>query len=334
MATSDPWAAFTNKAASSFLSDRPDSSDQEHYLIVYAAVTSDEQRHAIAVRRPVTLSDLQPVCVRVPREGSLRDAVARALQGTDLAALGVANFATRFLQQGMRYRPNEAVALFMTHDTRHHFEAADVASRSVHWVLMTADGLEVLPSPYPAKALGLQFAAFHASASCLQAPGGSIVVVAYAPTLATMQTGRRSVGHLPAYISRGSPGVPFPVDKAMEALAITELQQDANKRKVVRRCIERHATYDKPNASTVLVITAEDGAGMMVADDYPAGRQRCNHCKADGVKHLCAACKSTYYCNETCQLADWPAHKRSCKRLQAAITNELEARTGMLRVED
>jgi hypothetical protein len=32
----------------------------------------------------------------------------------------------------------------------------------------------------------------------------------------------------------------------------------------------------------------------------------------------CGGCKSAQYCGKACQKADWPAHKATCKRLQAA----------------
>jgi hypothetical protein len=32
----------------------------------------------------------------------------------------------------------------------------------------------------------------------------------------------------------------------------------------------------------------------------------------------CARCRSVRYCSKECQTADWPAHKATCKRLQAA----------------
>jgi len=38
------------------------------------------------------------------------------------------------------------------------------------------------------------------------------------------------------------------------------------------------------------------------------------------VKHFsrCAACKTVVYCSKTCQLADWPAHKKACKAARNA----------------
>jgi len=37
-------------------------------------------------------------------------------------------------------------------------------------------------------------------------------------------------------------------------------------------------------------------------------------------KHFskCAACKTVVYCSKTCQVADWPAHKKACKAAEAA----------------
>lgn len=55
--------------------------------------------------------------------------------------------------------------------------------------------------------------------------------------------------------------------------------------------------------------------------------ERCNACLRrpaddDGTPPrrllCCGKCKRQYYCDRQCQLAEWPDHKRECKRLQAA----------------
>jgi hypothetical protein len=39
----------------------------------------------------------------------------------------------------------------------------------------------------------------------------------------------------------------------------------------------------------------------------------CAHCNTIGPSFKrCAACKTVYYCNATCQRAHWPAHKQTC----------------------
>jgi hypothetical protein len=37
-----------------------------------------------------------------------------------------------------------------------------------------------------------------------------------------------------------------------------------------------------------------------------------------GKLMACTGCRSVCYCGKACQKADWPAHKATCKRLQAA----------------
>ncbi len=39
---------------------------------------------------------------------------------------------------------------------------------------------------------------------------------------------------------------------------------------------------------------------------------------AHGKLKECSTCRSVRYCGRACQKADWPAHKATCKRLQAA----------------
>ncbi len=45
------------------------------------------------------------------------------------------------------------------------------------------------------------------------------------------------------------------------------------------------------------------------------GTPRCDHCNAFGEMKECA-CNVAEYCNETCQLADWPNHKEECKKIR------------------
>ena len=43
---------------------------------------------------------------------------------------------------------------------------------------------------------------------------------------------------------------------------------------------------------------------------------RCSHCKKelrDSNPKRCAACKSVYYCDQSCQKSDWPMHKVACQ---------------------
>jgi hypothetical protein len=45
----------------------------------------------------------------------------------------------------------------------------------------------------------------------------------------------------------------------------------------------------------------------------------CSHCGAElSDPKRCTKCKSVRYCNRECQVADWPKHKKQCKKLAAA----------------
>jgi hypothetical protein len=53
-----------------------------------------------------------------------------------------------------------------------------------------------------------------------------------------------------------------------------------------------------------------------------APSRNCNHCKTvttstNPLKN-CSRCKSVAYCNPTCQMADWPAHKLVCNKQAGA----------------
>ena len=48
------------------------------------------------------------------------------------------------------------------------------------------------------------------------------------------------------------------------------------------------------------------------------------------VRHFsrCSACKTVVYCSKTCQLADWPAHKKACKAARKAAEEAKTAAVG------
>ena len=43
--------------------------------------------------------------------------------------------------------------------------------------------------------------------------------------------------------------------------------------------------------------------------------KKCKHCKIEKLKmQKCSVCKSARYCSVECQRADWPSHKKCCKK--------------------
>jgi hypothetical protein len=66
------------------------------------------------------------------------------------------------------------------------------------------------------------------------------------------------------------------------------------------------------------------GVGAGPADCAGKGGWTCACCGItaqiswSGKLKECAACRAVRYCGKACQKEDWPAHKATCKRLQAA----------------
>lgn len=52
-------------------------------------------------------------------------------------------------------------------------------------------------------------------------------------------------------------------------------------------------------------------------------RRTCDHCEDDGVDlKACSGCKTSWYCNASCQRAAWWLHKLWCKPLSDLTTAE------------
>lgn len=49
----------------------------------------------------------------------------------------------------------------------------------------------------------------------------------------------------------------------------------------------------------------------------------CSFCVARNAHKLCAGCKTTYYCDPTCQNNDWKEHKLVCKKDYLATNNPI-----------
>jgi hypothetical protein len=86
---------------------------------------------------------------------------------------------------------------------------------------------------------------------------------------------------------------------------------------------------DEPSEATLPGSHGERSARVGASPGRRAGRRlrECARCEiaaelleASGTGKLkeCSGCRAVRYCGRPCQLADWPAHKATCKRLQAA----------------
>lgn len=52
-------------------------------------------------------------------------------------------------------------------------------------------------------------------------------------------------------------------------------------------------------------------------------KARCNKCGNEASK-CCQYCPSVYYCKKECQRADWPVHKKICKKYEAEEYEDLK----------
>ncbi len=48
-------------------------------------------------------------------------------------------------------------------------------------------------------------------------------------------------------------------------------------------------------------------------------KKNCHNCDAENCNKKCMKCKSVAYCGKTCQVTDWPRHKRVCKIFQHVV---------------
>jgi TPR repeat protein len=46
----------------------------------------------------------------------------------------------------------------------------------------------------------------------------------------------------------------------------------------------------------------------------------CSQCRATGAADMCSRCKAAYYCNDSCQRANWPVHRAACNAAVDFVT--------------
>jgi TPR repeat protein len=55
-------------------------------------------------------------------------------------------------------------------------------------------------------------------------------------------------------------------------------------------------------------VFALNASTLRWCDDMPT----CSQCRATGAADMCSRCKEAYYCNDSCQRANWPVHRAAC----------------------
>lgn len=83
--------------------------------------------------------------------------------------------------------------------------------------------------------------------------------------------------------------------------------------------------FDQSGRLKVRIIDLRTVNTTMSAPPIDLPLQSCAHCTNKTAGAQCSKCRAVYYCNRTCQTADWKTHKKACKRLPA--DNEYPANT-------
>lgn len=64
------------------------------------------------------------------------------------------------------------------------------------------------------------------------------------------------------------------------------------------------------------VMDEDYGYSLRERDCDVAFEHHCLNCKVFGASKFCSKCKTAFYCNKSCQRADWSRHKSFCGRVR------------------
>ncbi len=85
-----------------------------------------------------------------------------------------------------------------------------------------------------------------------------------------------------------------------------------NTSKVCKLCEDAH--YCSPNCKSKDLLSSLFACQTFAPQNTTKKKKShtCSFCNKTTGRQHCSSCKTAYYCSPSCQLQDWPKHKKSC----------------------
>mmetsp|Transcript_45309 Transcript_45309/g.90744 ORF Transcript_45309/g.90744 Transcript_45309/m.90744 type:complete len:182 (+) Transcript_45309:82-627(+) len=98
--------------------------------------------------------------------------------------------------------------------------------------------------------------------------------------------------------------------------------KDVNAAKIFQKQAEKNQDILRAMALSQAEGEGAEADSRLIQERYEQIAETCTACGKQGKVQRCSKCKSAAYCGKECQLSDWTAHKKECKRRAKQIENE------------
>ena len=107
---------------------------------------------------------------------------------------------------------------------------------------------------------------------------------------------------------RTETGFPIALEKFIRTACSTFKYKDSSVFVLMLHKLHNVKIGEEPSALQLLIDSINDQKGFFKSC------VNCQTCNELNPASRCSACKSVWYCNQTCQRYDWPGHKLICKK--------------------